>query len=167
MNILILFQSFMAFAIGVLSLYLVYLVVQTYMRRVVNLEEENDAFSIFKAGVILSCANLISNVVGPGINVIRFVNQDGVDLNTVLSSLSYIFLFVVIGMLFSFLVITGGIIILFQLTHVNEWDELKKNNIKTAIISIALIFGLSMIMKGQVSIVCEMFIPYPQLMQIR
>jgi hypothetical protein len=166
MNVLLLFQSLMAFAIGVLSLFLVYIIVRWYMNRIVKIKEENNAISLFNAGVILSCANLMAAVIGPGINVIRFINQDGVAYKTVLNSLSYISLFVLIGMLFSFLVIAGGIIILFQLTHVNEWEELKSNNIKTAIISSALILGLSLIMKEQVSVVCEMFIPYPQVMQI-
>jgi uncharacterized membrane protein YjfL (UPF0719 family) len=72
-----------------------------------------------------------------------------------------------IGIVYSFLVIAAGIVVLFQLTRVNEWEEIRKNNIPTAIISAALIVGLSFIMKDHVASVCEMLIPYPSLMQIR
>jgi uncharacterized membrane protein YjfL (UPF0719 family) len=65
------------------------------------------------------------------------------------------------------LVIAGGILVLFQLTHVNEWEEIRKNNIASAIISAALILGLSMMMKDQVAAVCEMLIPYPEVVTIR
>jgi uncharacterized membrane protein YjfL (UPF0719 family) len=50
---------------------------------------------------------------------------------------------------------------------VNEWEEIRKNNIASAIISAALIFGLSMMMKDQVAAVCEMLIPYPEVVIIR
>ena len=72
-----------------------------------------------------------------------------------------------IGMLFSFLVIGAGIVVLFQLTRVNEWEEIRRNNVPTAIISAALIVGLAFIMKDHVASVCEMLIPYPAIMQIR
>jgi len=61
----------------------------------------------------------------------------------------------------------GGITVLFQLTKINEWEEIKNNNIPTAIISAALIVGLSIIMKDHVATVCEMLIPYPEVLQIR
>jgi uncharacterized membrane protein YjfL (UPF0719 family) len=70
-------------------------------------------------------------------------------------------------MVFSFLIIAGGIMALFQLTKINEWEEIKNNNIPTAIISAALIVGLSIIMKDHVASVCEMLIPYPDVLPIR
>ncbi len=69
--------------------------------------------------------------------------------------------------MFSFLIIAGGITILFQLTKINEWEEIKSNYIATAIISAALIVGLSIIMKDHVAAVCEMLIPHPEVLQIR
>ncbi len=76
-------------------------------------------------------------------------------------------LIIIVLMMFSFMVIAGGILVLFQLTHVNEWEEIRNNNIATAIISAALILGLALIMKDHVATVCEMLIPYPQVLQIR
>jgi hypothetical protein len=55
----------------------------------------------------------------------------------------------------------------FQLTHVNEWDEIKKNNIPTSLISAAIIIGMSLIMDEYVGHLCEALIPYPEVLQIR
>jgi uncharacterized membrane protein YjfL (UPF0719 family) len=90
-----------------------------------------------------------------------------VNTTTISTSIGYVLIFLAIGMVFSLMVIAAGILILFQLTRVNEWEEIRNNNIPTAIISAALIVGLSLIMKDHVASVCEMLIPYPDLMQIR
>lgn len=167
MEILILIQSAVAFFTGIVSLYLVYRLLHTYLKRVFRLSEMNAAYATFKAGVLLAASLLMSSVIGPGINAIRFLNQAGVSSSSISSSLGYVLIFMVIGMLFCFLVIGAGIVILFQLTQVNEWEEIRRNNLPVAIISAALILGLSIIMKDHVAGVCEMLIPYPALMQIR
>ena len=167
MNILILLQAFLAFGIGISSLFLVYVFVRWYMKKALKAEIMNDAYAIFKVGIIIASALLMSSVIGPGINAIRYFNQGNLSWHTAITSTYYILLFVVIGVLFSFMVIAGGILVLFQLTHVNEWEEIRNNNIATAIISAALILGLALIMKDHVATVCEMLIPYPQVLQIR
>jgi hypothetical protein len=137
------------------------------MKKALKAEIMNDAYAIFKVGIIIASALLMSSVIGPGINAIRYFNQGNLSWHTAITSTYYILLFVVIGVLFSFMVIAGGILVLFQLTHVNEWEEIRNNNIATAIISAALILGLALIMKDHVATVCEMLIPYPQVLQIR
>jgi uncharacterized membrane protein YjfL (UPF0719 family) len=167
MEILILLQSGVAFLTGIVSLYLMYRLLHAYLQKVFKLEAMNTAYATFKAGVLLATSILMASVIGPGINAIRFLNQAGVNTGTISSSVGYVLIFMLIGMLFSFLVIGAGIVVLFQLTRVNEWEEIRRNNVPTAIISAALIVGLAFIMKDHVASVCEMLIPYPAIMQIR
>jgi len=167
MEILILLQSGVAFLTGIASLYLMYRLLHAYLQKVFKLEAMNTAYATFKAGVLLATSMLMASVIGPGINAIRFLNQAGVNTGTISSSVGYVLIFMLIGMLFSFLVIGAGIVVLFQLTRVNEWEEIRRNNVPTAIISAALIVGLAFIMKDHVASVCEMLIPYPAIMQIR
>jgi len=167
MEILILLQSGVAFLTGIVSLYLMYRLLHAYLQKVFKLEAMNTAYATFKAGVLLATSMLMASVIGPGINAIRFLNQAGVNTGTISSSVGYVLIFMLIGMLFSFLVIGAGIVVLFQLTRVNEWEEIRRNNVPTAIISAALIVGLAFIMKDHVASVCEMLIPYPAIMQIR
>ena len=166
MNILTLLQSTLAFFIGVTSLFLVYKLLNIYLKKVFKIDTINNAYATLQAGIVLSTALLISSIIGPGLNAIRFLNQDAITIQTVAGSMGYVMMFLVIGMIFSFVVIAGGVLVLFQLTHVNEWEEIRNNNMATAIISSALILGLALIMKDHVASVCEMLIPYPQVLKI-
>lgn len=160
-------QAFIALAIGISSLYSVYYIFNRYLSRNMGIREANTAFATLQVGVILSTAMMVSSIVGPGLNAIRFMNQNNIELMTVLFSVGYVVLFVVIGILFTLLIIGGGIYTFFQLTHVNEWEEIKKNNLSIALISAALIVGLALIMKDHVAGICEALIPYPEVVGIR
>ena len=50
-----------------------------------------------------------------------------------------------------------------KLTDINEGEEIKNNNIAVALITAAIIVGLSIIVDEYVGILCEALIPYPQL----
>ncbi len=167
MNYFIFFQAIIAFLMGIISLFLVYKVLNIYLKRVFNIVEMNNAYAILQVGILLSTSILVSSIVGPGMNAIRFLNQNMTNIASISSSMGYIFIFLLIGLVFSLLVIAGGILVLFQLTNVNEWEEIKKDNLPTALISAALIVGLSLIMRDHVASVCEMLIPYPEVLQIR
>lgn len=166
MHLFIFVQAAIAFAIGITSLYSVYFILNRYLSKNMGITEANSAFATLQVGVILSTALMISSVVGPGLNAIRFVNQNNFDFMNILYSLGYVMLFVLIGVMFTFLVIAAGIFIFFQLTHINEWEEIKKNNIATALISSALILGLAIIMKDHLAGICEGLIPYPEVVGI-
>lgn len=160
-------QPGIAFIMGVSGLYVVYTIMNRYLRQTMDLPEINTAYATLQSGIILSTAILISSVVGPGINAIRFINQTEFSWSVFAFSLGYVLIFQVIGILFSFLVVAGGLITLFQLTRVNEWEDIRANRIPTALISAALIVGLSLIMKDNVSTICEALIPYPEILDIR
>lgn len=167
MNMMIVLQAIIAFSMGIASLFLVYKVMNLYMKRTFQIEEVNTAYATLQLGIILATALLVSSIIGPGMNAIRFINQSAVSVSTVSSSLGYVILFLIIGVLFSMMVVAGGILVLFQLTHVNEWEEIRRNNVASALISAALILGLALIMKDQVASVCEMLVPYPEAITIR
>lgn len=167
MNIFIFSQVIIAFFMGVASLFLVYRLLNIYLRRAFKITELNQAFATLQTGIILSTALMVSSIIGPGLNAIRFINQSNVNFNSVSISAGYMLMFLLIGIVFTFIVIAGGIIVLFQLTKVNEWEEIKKNNVPVALISAALILGLSLIMRDHVATVCEMLVPYPEVLQIR
>lgn len=167
MNTMILLQAAIAFAMGIIALFLVYKVLNFYMKKAFQLDEVNTSYATLQVGIILSTAILVGSIIGPGMNAIRFINQTEVSFATISTSLGYVMMFLIIGILFSMLVIAGGVMVLFQLTHINEWEEIRKNNIASALISAALILGLALIMKDQVASVCEMLIPYPEVVSIR
>jgi uncharacterized membrane protein YjfL (UPF0719 family) len=168
MKLIIIIQVIVAFLIGIGSLFVLYRLLNSYVRKKSQIEETNTSFAIFQVGILLSGSMIMSSVVSPAVNAIRFLNQaDVFSIQSAITSLVYVSFFVVIVITCTIIVIAGGVFTFFQLTHVNEWDEIKKNNIPTSLISAAIIIGMSLIMDEYVGHLCEALIPYPEVLQIR
>jgi uncharacterized membrane protein YjfL (UPF0719 family) len=162
MKTIIFIQFLLAFSIGIVSLFIIYRTTNYLMRKRYGVEEKNTAFAVFQAGIILSGSFILSSVVNPAVNAIRFLNQNNeIDFQSVVVSLGYVALFALIGIFCTMMVIAGGLFTLFQMTHNNEGEDIKNNNIGTALITIAIIIGLSIIMDDYVGSLCEALIPYP------
>lgn len=168
MKSIIILQVLIAFVAGLSSLFLLYRVLNNYMRRKFEIEEANTAFAIFQVGILLSGSLILSSVLSAAINAIQFLNQGG-DFNTqnLMMSFTYVLVFLVIGIIFTLIVIAASIFAFFQLTQINEWEQIKLNNIPTALISAALILGMSLIIDDYIGHLCEALIPYPAILDIR
>jgi uncharacterized membrane protein YjfL (UPF0719 family) len=138
------------------------------MRKKFGIQEANTAFATFQVGILLSGAVILSSVMSAAVNAIQFLNQqDQFNMENVFISLCYVVMFIAIGVFFTLFIIGSGIFFFFQLTNINEWEEIKKDNIPTSLISAALILGLSLIMDEYIGHLCEALIPYPSVMMIR
>ena len=167
MNVLILIQALLAFSIGMASLFTVYKVLESYLKKQFEVTELNMAFSVFLTGILLATANLLSSVVSPAMNAIRFLTQDSLSVAAVASSAIYIISFLLIGLIASLLVTWGGVTIFFQVTKVDEMEELKKNNAATALVTAAFVLGISIVLRDYVGHLCESLVPYPEVLNIR
>jgi hypothetical protein len=167
MNVLILIQALLAFSIGMASLFTVYKVLESYLKKQFEVTELNMAFSVFLTGILLATANLLSSVVSPAMNAIRFLTQDSLSVAAVASSAIYIISFLLIGLIASLLVTWGGVAIFFQVTKVDEMEELKKNNAATALITAAFVLGISIVLRDYVGHLCESLVPYPDVLNIK
>ena len=125
------------------------------------------ALSVFLTGILLATANLLSSVVSPAMNAIRFLTQDSLSVAAVASSAIYIISFLLIGLIASLLVTWGGVTIFFQVTKVDEMEELKKNNAATALITAAFVLGISIVLRDYVGHLCESLVPYPEVLNIK
>ncbi len=125
------------------------------------------ALSVFLTGILLATANLLSSVVSPAMNAIRFLTQDSLSVAAVASSAIYIISFLLIGLIASLLVTWGGVTIFFQVTKVDEMEELKKNNAATALITAAFVLGISIVLRDYVGHLCESLVPYPDVLNIK
>jgi uncharacterized membrane protein YjfL (UPF0719 family) len=168
MKSIIIIQVFIAFVAGLTCLFLLYKVLNNIMRKRFEIQETNTAFAIFQVGILISGSLILSSVLSPAINAIQFLNQ-GRDFNvqTFTTSMIYVIAFLAIGLIFTLAVIFTSMTVFFQLTHINEWEQIKLNNIPTALISASLILGMSLIMDDYIGHLCEALIPYPSVLQIR
>ena len=157
-------QLVLAFGIGISALFALLKIFKFMMKTIYKIEEDNQAFAVFQTGIILSGAMILSSILSPALNAIRFLNPNNqFTSQTILSSLGFITIFVLIGLLCTIVVIASGLIILFQLTKVNEGEEIRNNNIAIALITAAVILALSLIVDDYVGSLCEAIIPYPEI----
>jgi uncharacterized membrane protein YjfL (UPF0719 family) len=169
MKSIIVIQVLVAFVSALSSLFLIYRLLNNFMRKRFEIEEANTSFAIFQVGILLSGSLIMSSVLSAAVNAIQFLNQgsNGLNMQNLMISLAYVLIFIIIGIIFTLVLIASGIFAFFQMTHVNEWEQIKLNNIPTSLISAALILGLSMIMDDYIGHLCEALIPYPAVTLIR
>jgi uncharacterized membrane protein YjfL (UPF0719 family) len=157
-------QFLLAFGIGISSLFVLYRIIRYFMMKIYKIEKNNNAFAIFQVGIIISGSFILSSIISPALNATRFLNPDNnYTLQSLLNTYGYITMFVFIGFFCAILVIASGLFVLFHLTDINEGEEIKNNNIAVALITAAIIVGLSIIVDEYVGILCEALIPYPQI----
>ena len=157
-------QFLLAFGIGISSLFVLYRIIRYFMMKIYKIEKNNNAFAIFQVGIIISGSFILSSIISPALNATRFLNPDNnYTLQSLLNTYEYITMFVFIGFFCAILVIASGLFVLFHLTDINEGEEIKNNNIAVALITAAIIVGLSIIVDEYVGILCEALIPYPQI----
>ena len=168
MKSIVIIQVIVAFIAGISCLFFIYRILNNILRKRFEIEEANNAFAIFQIGILLSGSLILSSVIDPAINAIQFLNQGKqFNLQTFTTSLIYVITFLIIGIVFTLAVIFISMAAFFQLTNINEWEQIKMNNIPTALISASLILGMSLIMDDYVGHLCEALIPYPSVLQIR
>lgn len=167
MNSIVIIQTVLAFFMGVGSLLLVHRLTSAFITNRVEIKPDNQSYGIFQAGLIISTALILGSVVNPAVNAIRLFNGNSFDLIIALQSIFYVLMFLLIGVIFTLLIVGGGVFVLFRMTSVNEWEELSKDNRAIAIVSAAVLIGLAIVMDQYVGHLCELIIPYPETLQIR
>lgn len=169
MSAIVILQLVIAFVMGFLGLFIIYRVVTGFLVRNYQIDEtDNLSLSVFQVGVILSGTLILSAIVDPAVNAIRLLNPEGtINMSSMGTAFGYITLFAVIGIIATFLVITGGLLAIFQMTKVNEIEEMKAKRVNSSLIAAALIIGISYIVSAYCGHLCEAMIPYPDVLQIR
>ncbi len=169
MNTIIIAQLVIAFIVGFFGLFLLHRITTGFLVRNYQIEEEDNlALSIFQIGVILSGTLILSSIVDPAVNAIRLLNPSGeIELAKFGTSIAYVGLFAVIGIVTTVLIIVGGLLTIFQMTKVNEIEEIKNKKINSSLVAAALIIGISFIVSDYCGHLCEALIPYPEVLEIR
>jgi hypothetical protein len=169
MNVIIIFQLFIAFLIGFSGLFIIHRMVSGFLIRNYQIDDsDNLALSIFQMGIILSGSIILSSIVDPAVNAIRLLNPEGtISISNMGSALGYIALFAIIGILATLIIISGSLVTIFQMTKINEIEELKAKRVNSSLVATAFIIGISFIVNDYCGNLCEAMIPYPDLLQIK
>lgn len=152
-----------AITIGVFILALTYKIVQWVGKKYYRIQSFNLAYSIFMSAIILSVGIMISGIVEPLISSFRLLNQQSdsfilafkyIGTGAIYISIAY-GATIAIGLLSTFLYS--------KLTPIDEFEEIRENNIGVALIISSILITLTLLTKSGVVLLIEAIIPYPQL----
>ncbi|MBX7227849.1 MAG: DUF350 domain-containing protein [Chitinophagales bacterium] len=147
--------------LGIFVLYFAFSRVTKYMIKKYEFTYDNVAFALFISAIIFSVGFLLSATTQPILSVIRIIKMNPAE-NIYFESAKYIGLFLFIGIAVTLIV--NGIAIYFftSLTkQINEFLELKNNNVAIGIIMSVVIITISVMTRDGLISIMEAFIPFP------
>lgn len=150
-------------SIGVIILSLTYSILKKYGKWKFNVSHDNLAYSIFVASVLFSVGYMVSGVIQPILSSFRVLSVIETDNHFIFVFLGYGFIYILIAYLFGLIISLSGIFIYSSLTPIDEFQEMKNNNIGVSLIVSAIIITLIMMSRGGVMLIIESLIPYPSL----
>ncbi len=152
-----------AITIGIFILALTYKIVQWVGRKYYKIQDYNLSYSIFASAIILSVGIMISGIVQPLISSFRLLNQQA-------SSFILAFEYIATGAIYIAIAYTSTILIglistflYSKLTPINEFEEIRKNNVGVSLIISSILITLTLLTKSGVMLLIEAIIPYPEL----
>ncbi len=152
-----------AITIGIFILALTYKIVQWVGRKYYKIQDYNLSYSIFVSAIIISVGIMISGIVQPLISSFRLLNQQA-------DSFSLAFEYIATGAIYIAIAYTSTILIglistflYSKLTPIDEFEEIRKNNIGVSLIISSILITLTLLTKDGVILLIEAIIPYPEL----
>ncbi len=152
----------LAIFVSVLILFISFKILQRVFFKNISIREDNIAFSIFSAGIILSIGIILSEIIPSITNMVRLSMSEGNEI-TLATIVQYSGLYLFIGFVFAILINTSVFLLFSALTKgVNEFKDIQQNNIATAIVVTATLLSITLIAKDSISLLISALIPYPE-----
>jgi uncharacterized membrane protein YjfL (UPF0719 family) len=162
--VLSLCQLVLAMLMGVLVLFISYKIIKSNIIKKYHIGQDNVAFAILCAGMLLSVGNLMEGMMTPMGNAIQQLSMIQEDFLPVLAkSMMYIGLFAGVGLVLSLLVNVVSIKLFVALTDVDEFQEIAHNNVAIGLITATIVLVISLFVKQPAVQLMEAIVPYPSL----
>ncbi len=149
--------------IGVTLLYLTFSIINRFIRKKNKIKYSNISFAIFTSSIIFSVGYLLADIKAPILNTLRILKENpDYTGNIYIDGLKYGFLFVIIIIASIYLVNILSFYLFSAMTKtLNEFEEIKNDNIAVAIISSVIILAMTVMLKDSLYFLLESFVPYP------
>ncbi|MDC0637119.1 MAG: DUF350 domain-containing protein [Flavobacteriaceae bacterium] len=160
--ILALFEIIFSIIITVGIIYVSYRMLQRLFFKGNDLSGNHLAFTIFTSGVILNIGLILSEILPSITQVVRLATTQG-DAPDYKTIILYSGLYLLIGFLIS-VIINGAVFLLFSILTqgINEYAEIKNNNMAVAIIVATTLISITLIVKDSIAVLVSALLPYPQ-----
>lgn len=163
-GILALIEIFSALSCGVVILFITYKCLKYLALKRYGIEKNNLAYSIFMSGVLLCVGVMMSGAIDPLLSVFRIISDQNSSFGTIIFSFLWQGgLYIAIAYTSSIVIVVIGVSIYANLTPIDEFNEIKNNNIGVALIVIVIIITLTLMTKDGVVLLIESIVPYPEL----
>ena len=151
--------------LGVVLMYIFYRLLYFFLIKKYEISISNIAFSIYSSSILFSTAYLISGVKSPILNSLRMLRDNPEYTGSiVIDGLKYTFLFLIIMVITISIVIFLSVKLYTYMTReIDEFKEIKANNIAVAIIMATIIISVSVLIKESLYLMLETFVPYPEI----
>lgn len=153
---------------GVSLLYFTYRVINKLVKKKFDISSDNISFSIFTSSILFSVAYLISGIKSPILNSLKMLsNNPEYDGSLIIDGFKYSGLFLTVIIITISLVIFISVKLFTYMTkNINEFQEIKKNNLAVAILTATIIISISLLVKESLYLLLETFVPYPDVPKI-
>ena len=150
--------------IGTIVFYSTYKLIDRFIRKKHGIEINNTAYGILCSSILFSVAYLISNIKDPILTSVELIQRSGNDVSLILEGLKYTGLFLGISVFIIWLINIISIYLFTIMTKdLDEFKEIKNNNIAVALITSIIVVSISIMVKSSLYLMLESFVPYPDI----
>lgn len=164
-GLLALIQILSSLTTGIIILWLTFRILKAVGKRFLGIEAKtNLSFSIFTASILFSVGFSVSTVIQPVVSSFRLLSKTSDSLFDLTSSfILYGGIYVAIAYAASMIISCIGILIYTNMTPIDEFKEIKDNNVGVAILVGSIIITINLISRSGVALLIESLLPYPDL----
>jgi uncharacterized membrane protein YjfL (UPF0719 family) len=162
-TLLAIIEILSSISIGVFILALTYQLLKYIGRKRFDIHVSNLATSIFVASVLFSVGYMVSAVLDPLTTLFRLLAaKDNSVMSLALSFVGTGAFYISVAFVAGVIVCLLGVILYTSITPLDEFTELKNNNVGVALIVGTITITLALLTRDGVSLLIESFIPYPE-----
>ena len=159
-----LIQIISSLSIGVFILVITYSIVKWVGRKYYDIQHGNIAYSIFTASIMFSVGYMVSSVIQPLISSFRLMStQSESNFTLFFKYIGQGAIYIGIAYVVSLLIGLLSTALYARITPIDEFEEIKTNNIGVALIVSSIIITLTLMTKSGVTLLIESIIPYPDI----
>ncbi len=162
LSLLALVEILSGLSIGIVIMILTYQVLKWIGRKKYDIHQNNVAYSIFVASVLFSVGYMVSGVIQPLLSLFRIMAASDTSVSELLFSfLGYGAFYIAASYAAGVMVSLLGISIYTWITPLDEFEEVKNNNLGVALIVGTIIIVLTLLTRDGVNLLMESQVPYP------
>jgi uncharacterized membrane protein YjfL (UPF0719 family) len=162
LSLLAIVEILSGLSIGIVIMIITYQLLKLIGRRRYDIHQNNVAYSIFMASVLFSVGYMVSGVIQPLLSLFRIMATDETTTSQLLFSfLAYGAIYIAASYTAGVIVSMVGITIYTSLTPIDEFAEVKNDNVGVALIVGTIIIVLTLLTRDGVNLLMESQVPYP------